>query len=444
MFVDTVYAVATPAGCSARAALRISGPRALAAAAAVFEPTLARVRAQQEGAIVLPQGRVPALALVMPGSASFTGEDTVELHVPGSPALCDAILRRLGAALGEEGRPARPGEFTARAYQNGRLDAAQAQGVLMLIHADGARAAAAGASWLLGGLSDSVEALRRRLLDALALLEAGLDFEPADTGSVATADWLPQLQRAQEGVAALIGEMPSTTPGGETLLLGRSNAGKSTLANALAGADAALVDGTAGTTRDLLRIDAGDGVVLWDAPGDLDDPSAIDRAALALRDRLGAQAGACLLVVDPRHPPRALPAELAVAAVVYTKQDLPDAIAAADTERSAGLLQRLSLPAELPRFAVAAPLGLGIEELRSFLRHRRPAGFVDAGAPLRAALDRCAAGLGAALAAAQAGMGPELCALDVQQALAALDEISGSHGPEDVLDRIYGSFCLGK
>src|SRR5690606_1044234 len=141
---------------------------------------------------------------------------------------------------------------TARACRHGRLDLAQAEGVLLLLQAADAAAAAEAAQWLRGGYSEAAAALRQRLQESLALLEAGLDFTADETGAVPTAEWLGPLADIEQGLAALLASLPAAAPGGEVLLLGRANAGKSALANALAGDDAALVDGTPGTTRDLL------------------------------------------------------------------------------------------------------------------------------------------------------------------------------------------------
>ncbi|MBL8733739.1 MAG: 50S ribosome-binding GTPase, partial [Planctomycetes bacterium] len=291
MIGDTIVAQASAAGSSERAVLRLSGPQALAAAALVFEGDLPRVRAQVDGRVRTAAGSVQALALVMRGPASFTGEDTVELHLPGSPLLLQLVLETLlrdGAARGV--RLALPGEFTARAVRHGRLDLAQAEGLLLLLHAADQHEAAAAVQWLRGGISQGVAAARGRLQDALALLEVGLDFSDGDTGEVPRAVWSEPFTTVEAQLAGWLSALPAAAVGGEVLLLGRANAGKSSLANALAGRDVALVDASPGTTRDLLRIEVAPGVALWDAPGDMVAPGAADAAALALRDRLTGRA----------------------------------------------------------------------------------------------------------------------------------------------------------
>ena len=435
---DTIFAVASPKGSGERAVLRLSGPLSTRAASAVFVPSLPAVRAQVEGELLVGAFRVPALALHMPSPRRYTGEDVVELHVPGSPMLCAAIEAAMVAAVGNGLRPARPGEFTARACQNGRLDLAQAEGVLMLIHGADAAAVAAGASWLRGGLSAAVAAIRSRVQDTLALLELGLDFEEGDTGAVPDAAWRTPLALALEEVLALQQRLPMALAGGEVLLLGRSNAGKSSLGNALAGHDTLLVDAQPGTTRDVVRLELSAHTAVWDAPGDLDEPTAIDRAALQLRDHLGGLAAAALLVVDPDDLPPPPISSLPILALVLTKSDrwgepLSESLLAA-------VRHRLRQPPHVPGFATSAHTGQGLGELRAFLLRHARTGARDAGAPVRHALVRAAT----ALLRAASATAPELCSQDLQEALRAFDDIDGSHGVEDLLDRIYGRFCLGK
>jgi tRNA modification GTPase len=436
---DTVVARASTPGPAARAVLRLSGPAARAAAARVFAPAIPGVRAQLDGSVVVRGRAVAAMVLSMPGPASFTGEDVVELHVPGSPLLLEVLqaeLLRGGADLGL--RAALPGEFTARAFQSGRLDAAQVEGLLLLLHAADRRESAAAMPWLQGGWSAAAEELRAGLQDALALAEVGLDFGDGDTGEVPDEAWAPRLPGLRERLAAMLAAVPVVAPGGEVLLLGRANAGKSSLANALAGAPRALVDGRAGTTRDLLRVELAPGAVLWDAPGDLDAPSAADREALDLRDRLGGRAASLLVVLDasaPELPPSALSSPLPWFGVVFTKCDLaaPPPLPAAARDR---------LPPGAVPFTTSARTGAGLDALRRALAATGEARAVDAGGPLRRALEASLQAIDRALAALPAG--PEVVAVELQSALRSLDGIGGTHSAEDLLDRIYGRFCLGK
>ncbi len=431
MIGDTILALASAPGLAERAVLRLSGPRARAAAALVFAPEPSPVRAQQEGTIGVLGHRLPALLLSMPGPRSYTGEDVVELHLPGSPMLLamlqDELLDR-GEAMGV--RAALPGEFTRRAFQNGRLDLTEAEGVLALIHAGSEQERLRALGLLQGGVRERVARSRAGLQDALAALEAGLDFTDGETGAVDTAEWLPIVTAERRALAELAQGLPQARRGGEVLLLGAANAGKSSLCNALCGRQAVLVDAAPGTTRDVLRVEVGEGLCLWDAPGDLADPAAWDRAALELRDLVAADAAAALIVLDPgavHVPATALP----VLAVVSTRAD------------QGGVLALSPLPG-VPLFAVDSVTGTGVAALRTFLQGHAGAGARDLGGPQRQALTAAVAALDRALATAASGGGGEVVALDVQGALVALGRIDGSHSPEDLLDRIFRRFCLGK
>ena len=233
MIGDTIVALASAPGIGERAVLRLSGPQARAAAALVFAPALPAERCQVDGVVQVRGLRFPAMALGMRGPRSFTGEDTVELHVLGSPMLVELLLEALGAAGAGLGvRAALPGEFTARAVQNGKLDGVAVEGLLVLLHAADRQQVAMGMQWLRGGHGAVVHEVRAALQDTLALLEVGLDFDEQEAGAVPTSAWVPQVQR----IAALLAQVRRATPmvatGGELMLLGCSNAGKSSLANA--------------------------------------------------------------------------------------------------------------------------------------------------------------------------------------------------------------------
>lgn len=430
MFGDTIHAVASPPGAAPRAVLRLSGPRAVDAAALVFAPALERVRATVEGRVVAAGVSFAAFALVMPAPASFTGEDVVELHVPGSPMLLELLAERLAEARDRlDLRRALPGEFTRRAFENGRIDLCQAQAVLALVGAADAREAAAAAAMLQGSVTGAVRTARSGLQDALALLEAGLDFDEGETGAVDPQQWLPPIAEAHRLLCSLVAQVPRGVAGGELLLVGRANAGKSSLCNALAGRDAVLVGPTAGTTRDLVRVELAPGLALWDAPGDLDGAEGWDRQALQLRDRLAGAAAGSLWVVDPRDPGPP-PESWRPLAVVATRADV-----VAGWSAPAGL-------EPVPTFLVSTTTGTGIPALRGWLERLAGSGTSAALAPLREALEESAGALARALGTSVGA--PEVAALELRAALQVLDGIGGTHSPEHLLDRIFGRFCLGK
>ncbi len=451
MIGDTIVALATPSGPGARAVLRLSGPQAFAAAVRCFASNsphdspelpgeLAHARAQVEGHVHVVGRRVPAMALTMIAPRSFTGEDVVELHVPGSPVLVRLLqdeLLRDGEAHGI--REALPGEFTARACENGRLNLAQAEGLLMLLHAQDQQQALGAVQWLQGGLTKAVQGARIELQDALALLEVGFDFDDGDTGAVPEELWLTPLQPLAERMDALLQSLPTAAPGGEVLLVGRANAGKSSLVNALSGQQTLLVADHAGTTRDLLRVEVAPSVYLWDAPGDLASPTAADDAALALRERLSGRAAGLLVVLDaadPQVPQLALSSPMPWFGIVFTKCDLVES-APALTEAA---LARL--PAADRIFVTSSSAGTGLSRLKDCLRRSAGSSTVDAGGPLRTALQTAVDAVRRAIDAA--ALAPELAAAELQTGLRAMDGIAGEHSPEQLLDRIYGRFCLGK
>lgn len=437
MLGDTIFATASAPGSSVRAVVRVSGPDAFAAAEAAFRSPVPRRRGLFDGEVQVAGFGVEAFALCMPGPRSYTGEDCVELHLPGSPALVAAVCAQMVAALGANLRSALPGEFTARACQNQRMDLAQAEGVLMLVHGADVREAARGAAWLAGGLSASVARVRSLAQDALALVEVGLDFEAGETGEVTDAAWRAPLDAALREAEALTKGMPQATAGGEALLLGASNAGKSSLCNALSGRAAAIVDSSRGTTRDVVRVALPSGGALWDAPGDLIEASEVDRAALALRDRVGGRAACAVVVADPAAEPVPLRTNLPCLAVVWTKRDLHGEVRAAARE---AWRQAAPFLATAPEFSVSSTTGEGLSELAAFLQRHVRAGAADAGAPVRLAVVAAVE----ALRRAAAAMEPELASQDIQEALRRLQDVDGAHGVDDLLDRIYGRFCLGK
>lgn len=447
MLGDTIVALASAPGMSERAVLRLSGPQARAAAALVFAPALPEERCQVDGVVRARGLQFPAMALGMRGPRSFTGEDTVELHVLGSPLLVELLIETLcleGKRLGV--RMALPGEFTARAVQNGKLDGLAVEGLLVLLHAADRQQVAMGLQWLQGGHGAIVHTVRAALQDSLALLEAGLDFDEQEAGAVPTSAWAPQVHRIAEQLAQVLKAAPMVVPGGEVMLLGSSNAGKSSLCNALAERSEVLVDAEPGTTRDVLRVAIGDDAAVFDAPGDLQQPAAEDAVALALRGTLLGGARGVLLVLDAAAPTvptlgltQLATAGLPVYGLVWTKRDLvvdlppvPAAVAAV-------------LPRQAPVFVTSATEGHGIADLRTWLRRTAKASPVAAGSELRRGLaDAEAAVLRALQFATSESIAPELVAVDLQTALRALDGLVGSHSPEALLDRIYARFCLGK
>ncbi len=480
--LDTIAAIATPPGPGRRAALRLSGPRAHAIAAAAFEPAPPLARGCTAGSFRDGHGRLPALCVVMPGPRSYTGEDVVEIHVPGAPALVAQALLQL-VELGA--RPAQPGEFTRRAFLAGRMDLARAEAVAALVGATHAAAHRAAVRLFAGGLGKRAQDAAERILEARVLVEASLDFDESDTGAVPRAELAQLLERAAEQIGAAQDELIAA--GGASglprvALAGAPNAGKSSLFNALVGA-AALVDATAGTTRDVLSARwsaAGVEVELLDLPGfDAQargvDKKAQDNAREALRG-----ADVVLVLASARAAMReaeqAAGFDTALAALPAgpTRIFVWSQIDAAGARRApvAGPPEPPEFPGPgrvVPVMPVSARTGAGLVELAAAVRNALGRGVGESGpggnppALSESALSESAGGLARELharhraaldgangeflaaRAALASEGPmDLVAAHLAAAAEHLSDLSGRTTSEDVLDRIFARFCLGK
>lgn len=439
----TIVALATPPGPARRAILRLSGPRAGELARAVlrdeaprFEPAAAR--ALCVGRFDDGRGTQPVELYWWRGPRSYTREDLAEFHLPGAAPLARVAEERL-LALGAE--PARPGEFTRRAFLNGRLDLSQAEGVLALTRAANESERAAAAGLLEGGLERRAGAARERLLELAALCEASLDFDERETGHVAREELARQLAAARAALEeATRFEQARAAPSGlpRVVLVGAPNAGKSTLWNALTGGQA-LTSELAGTTRDTLqglwRLPGGS-CVLVDGPGLAADEAGPAARAQALFARTRRAADLVLGLVAPGQDLAALPG--GVALVVFTQADRADPGAPA--------------PAERPSVRVSARTGAGLDELSRTVAAQlftAPGGaegglarslFARHGAALRRAADA----LDEVERGFEAGLALDLLSEGVRAALEALEDLAGRTTPEDVLDRLFASFCLGK
>jgi tRNA modification GTPase len=433
---DTIFALATAPGRGAIAILRLSGPGTEAALTGLGAGGLkARMASLRD---LTHDGRSLDRALVLrfPAPRSYTGEDCAELHLHGGRAVIEAV----GAALSDLGlRPADPGEFTRRAFENGRMDLAQAEAVADLIDAETAAQARQALGQLDGALSQTYAGFRRDLLTALALVEAEIDFPDEDVPDQLARTAGPGLDRLIADLrAALDGARRGerVRAGYRIVLIGETNAGKSALFNALVAREAAIVTPIAGTTRDVLDADliiGGYAVTLSDTAGlrDSDDPV---EAEGVRRARARAEAAELRLWVrGPADPDGdaarfARPDDL----VVRTKADLG---AAPATEGFAHL-------------AVSIHTGEGLAELHDWIAARLALDLSGADFPA-VTRERHRRRLVEALAAVEAGraaltQAPEMAGDDLRRAAEALARVTGSIGVEDILSEVFSTFCIGK
>lgn len=449
---DTIVALASAAAGAPLALLRISGGQAWELAGRLgATPPVDGAGRFSSGRTFLPEtGAFPHLAFWYRAPMSFTGDDLVELQVPGSPPLVAALLAALRAS---GARAALPGEFTARRFLRGKIEAGGVDALLDLLaaaDADQARAAVRGAA---GRSGQRIAAARERLIDVLARVEAGIDFtDEEDVRFVTTEECLS----AFDGVARELGEMRSAAAAQRrsalphVVLAGRPNAGKSTLFNALVGAGRAIVAPVAGTTRDLLvaEIDLGGvGAVLVDTAGlfegeggeaELRSTNAnVDVLAQAVARRAWSSADVLVWVQPADEPWDAPLREVATGAArrvwVWSKCDLADPAVAPPAEFSAPI-------------QTAAKAGRGIAVLRDRLRGelaRRPAAQPGA-AWLADALADAVSPVARARGLAAEGAPPELLAVELRAACAALERIGAGPDSEQVLSRIFAQFCIGK
>jgi tRNA modification GTPase len=441
MLSDPIAALATPAGRSALAVIRLSGRGTLEIAQQVISGfRAAPPRRATLATFHTADGRPidQGLYTVYPAPHSYTGEDLVELSCHGglvTPARLLAALHAAGA------RPAAPGEFTRRAVLNGKLDLLRAEAIGDLIDATAPVQAAAALRQLEGGISRRLANLRESLIEAQAVLSYNIDFPEEDDGAVPVERVVGQLDAIHATIARLLATAPSAERLREGALLvfaGRPNAGKSSLFNALLGSDRALVTEIAGTTRDAIEAHTdflGWPVRLADTAGLWDAPHRIDQLGVEVSRRYLAAADLVILCVEAGRPIGDDEQAIASARpclVVRTKSDLtrqPGEGLAVSVVTADGL-------DVLRRTAAERVFGdqLGLPDLEPALTRERH----------REALARAQEALAAALPQLRPDGEIVLAAHQLQQATAALDGLIGVVDIEEVLDRVFGSFCVGK
>lgn len=458
MTVDTIAAIATALGEASIAVVRVSGPEAVERVAPLFR-SKADLRGVPShtvhyGWICDPETgeRIDeVLVTVMRAPRSYTAEDVVEISTHGGIIAVQAVLR---AVLKQGVRLAEPGEFTKRAFLNGRIDLAQAEAVIDLIRSRSEKAFRVARRQAEGALSARIRKLRRKLVELLAHVEVNIDYPEHDVPQV-TAEMVSRvcgealrevkelLRRAAEGKILREGIV--------TAIVGRPNAGKSSLLNALARENRAIVTDIPGTTRDIVEESVtlgGIPIRLLDTAGIRETADVVERIGVE-RSRQALHEADLILLVIPHDEPlheedRRLLADLAErpAIVVVNKIDLPGRLETDEVVRLAG---------GKPVVHVSAKEETGLDRLEQAVQELFFGGAIESEDPTYvsntrhiALLERAAASLQDAIGAAEAGMPVDLLQIDIAAAWEALGEIVGEAVGESLIDQIFSQFCLGK
>ena len=421
---DTIFALSSGRPPAAVAVIRISGPHAHEAAKLIAgelpEPRMAAVRELRDPATA--ERLDEALVLRFDAPASATGENIVEFQCHGGRAVVDAVLAALAATKGL--REARPGEFTRRSFENGRIDLTEAEGLADLIEAETETQRKAALALAEGGLSKQIAAWQDRLLALSAMAERAIDYDEEDSAldpalvegcamlAAELVDWLarPRIEPLKDGVRVVVGGPP--------------NAGKSSLVNAIAGSEHAIVTDIPGTTRDSIQVPlslAGVPILLTDTAGLRETADQVEAIGVARAERLVEAADVVAWLGEPDQAP--------------------------DHPRLVRLHAKADVrgPAPDGALAVSSRTGEGLKDLLEHLRNEVTTLLPSDGA---IALNRRQAeNIGeaqAALSTAHSAPDVVIVAEELRQARAAFDRLTGRAGVEDVLDSLFGRFCLGK
>jgi tRNA modification GTPase len=459
---DTIAARATAPGAAALAVIRISGPEAGVVLGRIFRPSAPGARMQPRRlyhGCILGQDRAvkdEVLAVVMPGPNSYTGEDCVEIQGHGGPAVTRGVLE---AVLAAGARLAEPGEFTKRAFLNGKLDLTQAEAVAELVAAPGSAAAGLALSALAGHLGGLVVSLRDRLVELRAQVCLAVDFPEDEEQFLGQEAFSGGVRGVLDEIGKLLAGFGRARPvreGALAVLAGPVNAGKSSLLNALIGRDRAIVSEAAGTTRDYIEESAdldGLAVRLADTAGLRGGGGEVERLGMGKSRELIGAADLVVLVLD--RAADSAPEELDEIVGVAAGRDPGKIVVAANkTDLGQGASRALDALGGfgLEIIDVSAKTGQGLERLCAAMRRRildGPEGGLADGAPapnLRQAkaLARAREELSGLLGDLATGVPADCLGVRLQSACDALGEITGAITPEGVLEAVFSRFCIGK
>ena len=451
---DTIAAIATAPGPSAIGVVRLSGPGTRSALDRVFRPKNGRPMSRQEprrlvlGDVLDREGRVidSALAVLFPGPGSYTGQDCGELQCHGSPVVLDAALDALFAA---GARQAQGGEFTRRAFLNGRMDLLQAEAVADLIDAETAQAAHNAVGQLEGALSRTVTEIYDGLMAIVSRFYAVVDYPDEDIGDLQREDMLDTLRRSEDRLEELLATFSRgklLKLGVPTVILGRPNVGKSSLLNALLGYDRAIVTDMAGTTRDTVEetvLLGSTRLRLIDTAGIRETADTVEAIGVRRSREAVENADLVIFVCDGSQP--------------LDEEDQAIIDLCMERENAVALINKTDLgsavePGELPFLNVipiCAKTGAGLDQLAdtvdTMFENETPCdGSILTNARQFDAIRRAYEAMLRALQGLQLGVTPDAVLTDVEQAMEAMGEITGATVREDITARIFERFCVGK
>ncbi len=464
--LDTIAAIATPLGIGGIAVVRLSGSEALKIAAKAFQGRIdlemAASHTAHFGRIVDANGAIvdEVVATVFRGPSSYTGESTVEISCHGGILVTKSVLEAL---LERGARHAEAGEFTKRAFLNGRLDLSQAEAVADLIHAQSSKAHDASIHQLEGALSKRVQALRSRLMDSIALLELELDFVEEDLEFINEREFETTVETTRKEVQRLMGTFKLGRiyrEGIKVSIVGPPNAGKSSLLNSLLESNRAIVTDTPGTTRDTIEESVsfeGYSFRLVDTAGLRSTDNPIEKEGIRRTENEARNSDIILVVLDAseladisgnktvrdfveKHQNR-----LNSTIVALNKMDL-------NCLPTLKVLQRHGFADETQFVRISTRTMEGIDELQKKLVERAVCGIADSGetgttitsARHFGVLQRTDQSLALSLESLKAGRSNEFIAVDLRDALNCLGEITGEATSDDILNHIFSRFCIGK
>lgn len=465
---DTIVAIASPHGSGRRGIIRLSGPDAVRFAADHFRPDSGQTPLESmtriglsAGSLLCDQCSIPGRILVWPSNQSFTRQPSVEFHTFGSTPVLELAVQRFC----ESGaRPAQPGEFTMRAFLSGRIDLVQAEAVLAVIDAKNQKQLDVAIGQLAGGVGSHLQATRTELIAALAELEAGLDFVEEDIEFISNDAMIKKLDAAGGSIKKLLDQISNRdlkTAAFRVGLFGLPNAGKSSLFNRLLKRDLAIVANVSGTTTDRVSAELEIGthkVELVDTAGleSIEQADSIAFASQRQRQNELEQCSAALLCMDATSSRTELDeqiesVDLESMIFVLTQCDRVDAETLNETVASLRQSNKRNAKKNVEIVATSSETGQGIEELKSSIATQLVASqsaesaivgstLLRTGESLREAADA----IDSARSAAIDGIGEEVVASEVRLALDCIGQVVGKIYTDDILDVVFGKFCIGK